>query len=77
MTIRELNINKYQNVEYIILLIYMIDKNNIDKNVRTCFRRETHVVDNLKINIFIENDIIDVENFFINFQKKNRLREKM
>ena len=70
LTIRELNINKHQNVEYVILFIYMIDKDDVDNDVRTCFRRETHVVDDLKINMLIENNVIDVENFTINFQRK-------
>ena len=70
LIIRDLSINKYQNVEYVIFFIYIINRNDVDNNVRTCFRRETHVVDDLKINIFIENNVINVENFFINFQKK-------
>ena len=77
LTIRELNINKYQSVKYVILLIYIIDKNNVNNDVRTCFRRKAHVVNDLKINIFIKNNVIDVENFSINFQKKKRLCERM
>ena len=68
--VREQNINRHQSVKYVIFFIFFIEKNANDKEVRTCFRRETHVVNSLKINILIENDIIESKSFVIDVETK-------
>ena len=37
------------------------------------FKREIHLVDNLKINMFLNNDIIEFENFVIDIIKKHAM----
>ena len=69
-SVRELNINRYFIFEYVIVFIYFVDKNTVDKKIKTCFRREIHIVDDLKTNMLIENDIIDSKNFIINLNNK-------
>ena len=69
-SVRELNINRYFTFEYVVVFIYFVDKNTIDKKIKTCFRREIHIVDDLKTNMLIENHIIDSKNFIINLNKK-------
>ena len=41
-----------------------------DKKTIFVFRREIHLIDNLKINMLIDNDIIDFEDFDINMIKR-------
>ena len=68
--VRELNINRHFTFEYVIVFIYFVDKNTIDKKIKICFRREIHIVDDLKTNMLIENDIIDLKIFIINLNNK-------
>ena len=70
LSIFELSINRYSTFEYVIVLIYFVDKNTTDKKIEICFRRETHIVDDLKANMLIKNDIIDSEIFIINLNNK-------
>ena len=65
-----MSINRHFTFEYVIVFIYFVDKNTIDKEIKTCFRREIYIVDNLKANMLIENDIIDSEIFIINLNNK-------
>ena len=69
-SVRELNINRHFTFEYIIVFIYFVDKYTNDKKIKICFRRETHIIDDLKTNMLIENDIIDLKNFIINLNNK-------
>ena len=48
----------------------MKNKNKENKIVRTCFRRKIHIVDNLKTNMFIENDIINLKNINVSFDRR-------
>ena len=50
----------------------MFDTKN-DQNVTFMFRREIHLIDNLKINMFLKNDIIDFKNFIIDITKKRAI----
>ena len=55
--------------------MYFTRKNDSKKQIRACFRREIHVVDDLKVNILIDIDIIDVENISIDVSnKKTRIK---
>ena len=70
LNVRELNINRHFTVEYVIVFIYFVDTNAVDKKMKICFRRETHIVDDLKINMLIDNDIIDSKIFIIDLNNK-------
>ena len=50
----------------------MFDTKN-DQKITSLFKREIHFVDNLKINMFLNNDIIELENFVIDMIKKHAM----
>ena len=50
----------------------MFDTKNNQK-ITSLFKREIHFVDNLKINMFLNNDIIEFENFVIDIIKKHAM----
>ena len=50
----------------------MFDTKN-DQKITSLFRREIHFIDNLKINMLLDNDIIELENFAIDMTKKHAM----
>ena len=50
----------------------MFDTKN-DQKITSLFKREIHLVDNLKANMFLNNDIIEFENFVIDMIKKHAI----
>ena len=69
LKIRELNTQQHESFEYAICDIHIKNMKN-DKLITFVFRREIHLIDNFKINIFINNDVIDVEKIIINSIKR-------
>ena len=72
LTMRDLNISQHQNSNYAIVSMYFVDVKN-DNSVKTLIRREVHLVNNLKINMFIDNDVIVSENVVLDLIKKQAL----
>ena len=64
--IRKLKNKKYNIYEYVIILIYIFNKNN--KII--LIRREIHIVEFFLIKIFINIDIIKPEKIILNINKK-------
>ena len=69
LIVRDLRTNQYQIVDYIIVFMYFIDEKN-EKSTKIMIRREMHLINNLKINIFIDNNVIDSKRWNINLNKK-------
>ena len=67
--IRDLNINRYENWKYVICDIHMFDTKN-DKKIISLFKYKMHFVNNLKTNMFLNNNIINFENFTIDMIKR-------
>ena len=67
--IRDLNTNRHENWKYVICDIYLSNIKN-DKNVALIIRREIHLIENLKINILLDNNIIKTKKFFIDIIKR-------
>lgn len=65
ITIRDLNINKYSTNKYAIVLMYFSNKNKTENFVKTLIIREIYLIDDIKANIFIKNDVLKFENFNI------------
>jgi hypothetical protein len=66
LNVRELEIDKHETFEYIITIIYFTEIFMTDKKlVREMIRREIYLVNNLKINMLIENDILNLEDIFL------------
>ena len=54
LIVREINFDQHQIVDYVIMFMYFFDQKN-DKIVKDMIRREVHLINNLKTNMFIEN----------------------
>jgi hypothetical protein len=65
LNVRKLEINKHEIFEYIIIIIYFI-KIIDEKFVRELIRRKIYLINDFKINMLIENDILDFEEIFVN-----------
>jgi hypothetical protein len=65
LNVRELDINKHETSEYIIAFIYFKEKITQKKVVRDVIERKIHLIDNFKVNMFIDNDILDFERIII------------
>ena len=61
--------NQHQIVDYVIVFMYFIDEKN-DKSTKIMIRRKIYLINNFKINIFINNDVIDSKRWNINLNKK-------
>ena len=69
ITIRDLNIDKHIINKYVIVFMSFIEEDDKNNNVRVMFRRETHIMNNLKVNILMKNEIMNSEEIFIDFDK--------
>ena len=59
--VRDINSRQHDNSEYVKLKFYIRDKTIVDKSVTIHFRREVHVVNDLKIKILIDMNIIELK----------------
>ena len=64
ISVRKLNINKHMFDEYVIIDIYFLKHKN-DNAIIIKITRETHLIDDLKINMLIENDCIDFKKIIV------------
>lgn len=65
ITIRDLNINKNSTDKYAIISMYFLRKDKNDTCVKTKITRKIHLIDNLQVNMFIENDLLILKMFNI------------
>ena len=70
ISVRELNVDKHMTTEYVILFMYFSDQKN-DNLVRAKIIREIHLIDNLKTNMLLKNDVIDSEKIDVNISNKS------
>ena len=69
LIVRDLSTNQYQIIDYVIVFMYFIDE-KIDKSTRIMIRREMHLINNFKINMLINNDVMNSQRWNINLNKK-------
>ena len=69
LKIRNLNTYKYKNYKYVICDIYLKNYKN-NKFVILILRREVYLIKNFKINMFLNNNVINSKNIYINLIKK-------
>ena len=69
ITIRDLDIDKHIISEYVIIFMIFTKENDQENDVRVMFRREIHIMNNLKINILMKNEIMNFEKISIDFEK--------
>ena len=61
-----MKIIKHKINEYVIIFIYIYNKDNIiNEKIRTCFIKKVYIINNLKVNIFIENNIDDLKDIIV------------
>ena len=65
ITVRDLNTTKHFTDKYAIVSMYFLEKNKNDKIIKTKIIRKVHLVNNLKTNMLIENDVLKSKKFDI------------
>lgn len=58
ITIRDFKTNKHLIDQYAIISMYFKNKDNLDKEIRIMIIKKIHLINNLKINILLKNDIL-------------------
>ena len=69
ISIRDFDTTQHWFSDYVITLIYFSNKKN-EIVVKTMITREIHLIDDLKINMFIENDLMKSKKIDINVTKR-------
>ncbi len=68
LIVRKIDANVHETKKYVNFSIYLSSKNDSIKMIE--IHREMHFVEELKINMFIENDILKLKEIIINVQQK-------
>lgn len=63
--VRNLETNKHSTNRYTVISIYFNEKDQYDNDVRIKIIKAIHLINDLKINILLENDVFDSELFDI------------
>ena len=58
IVVRKFEVNKHFTDQYAVLFMYFNEKNKHDKNVRVKITKKIHLIDDLKVNILLENDVL-------------------
>jgi hypothetical protein len=69
LIVREIKANVHEIKKYVNFSIYLSSKNDFIKLIE--IHRELHLIESLKANMLINNDILELEDIIINVQKKN------
>ena len=64
--VRNINFDQHQIVDYVIMSMYFLNQKN-NKIVKNIIRREIHLINNLKTNMLIENNVIDSKKWNMNY----------
>ena len=73
LKVRRIGVLRHKSEEYIARFLYFLEIDSIGKPVYILLRCEIHLVEGLRANLSIENDIISLENFIIDIEKKTML----
>ena len=65
ITVRDLDTIKHSTDKYAIVSMYFLEKNKNDKIFKTKIIRKIHLMNNLKTNMLIENDVLESKKFDI------------
>ncbi len=68
LTIREIEVNVHETKKYVNFSIYLSSKKDSKKMIE--IHKEMHLIEDLKTNMLIENDILESKNIIINIQEK-------
>lgn len=70
LRVREVNFIKHEIEEYIIVSMYLSRINEQSNKVLTLIIKKLHLVDDFKVKMFIENDILESKVIVINVIKR-------
>lgn len=73
LKIRDIEVSKHKSDEYALVFFYFLEKDANNKMLYTYINQELYLVDGLKVNILMENDVIGSEKISINITKKTTL----
>lgn len=65
-----IRVSKHKTDKYMLEPLYLPAKNNNDKWIMACIYQKLYIVDNLKVNFLIKNDIVNVKKIWINIINK-------
>ena len=65
ITVRELNTDKHFTDKYVIVFMYFLEKNKNDTTIKAKIIRKIHLINDLKTNMLLKNDILDSKKFDI------------
>ena len=65
ITVRELDTDKHFTDKYVIVFMYFLEKDKDDTTVKAKIIREIHLINDLKTNMLLENDVLDSKKFDI------------
>ena len=68
--IRELNVDKHMTIEYVILFMYFFNQKN-DVTIKIKIIKKIHLIDNFKINMLLNNDVIESKKIDVNISNKS------
>ncbi len=71
LTIRDIESNIHEIKKYVNFSIYLFSKE--DSNKMTKIHREMHLIENLKANMLIDNDILESKEIIIDVQEKKTI----
>lgn len=69
LRVRDVNFIKHETNEYVIILIYFSSQKKENK-VLTFVIKELHLIDDLRVKMFIDNDILKLKKIDINIIKE-------
>ena len=61
ITVRDLKANKHSIDKYVVCSVYFSNIEKNDNNILLEIIKKTHLIDNLKTNLLIENDVLNCE----------------
>ena len=66
LRVRKVKLIKHEINEYVIVLIYLLSMNFAEVNVIAFIIKELHLINELKVKMLINNDILSLKEIFIN-----------
>lgn len=70
LKVQDIRASKYKIDKYVLEPLYLPAKGNDNKQIIACICQKLHIVDNLRINLLIENNILGAEGIKINISSK-------
>ena len=75
LKVRGIKALNYQSAQFAKLFLFLLEENNKKQKVYAFIRYELHLVDGLKANILIGNNIIISKSFVLNIRLSQALME--